>query len=159
MTKFIVHREYEGKNINGEEIKLVRGTELELSGEYIAYHGNPVCSIFSEVFKHHIAGNDDGRGLLRGKLTYAIAYANRQRILDDGIISRFSDYEASQLTDNWSQYLISDTTEVIIFSHAFFNEAPISDLKQIALMLQLKLNLTEFGYNSVAEIDNEKKTS
>ena len=71
-----------------------------------------------------MARNDDGRGLERGKVSWAIAYSRRERRSDDGRHrQRFTDREIEMLEREWSRYLVPDA-ETILFNHAFFEAEP-----------------------------------
>lgn len=129
--EYITHTRYSGKDMNGEDILIRRGQRLERRGDILYYDNKPVCIYRSLIGKMHFAKNDDGHGLERGKLSYAIAYAPRLRHSDDGARQqRFSDDELEILHRDWPQYL-KPNLDVLLFNDKFFEESP-DVLKQIA---------------------------
>ena len=136
MSEYIAHERYSGKDMNENEILIRRGKRLyrqgsPLYGDVLFYDGRPVCIWRSLIAKQHFARNDDGLGLERGKLTYAIAYAPR----GDGS-SRFTDAEIETLRRDWGQYL-KPLDDVLLFNDEFF-ELPPDVLKQIAAAVNIE---------------------
>lgn len=88
----------------------------------------------SENAKMHFALNDDGRGLERGKYTYAIAYS-RQGLNSEGF--RFSDKQRSIIVRHYQRFLRQDL-DMIIFNDRFFR-TPVEELKEMAKELDIKV--------------------
>lgn len=97
--RFVTHHRYKELALCGEQLNIPYGTELETEGEsLVTAEGKAVCYTTSENAKKHFAQNDDGRGLERGTLTWAIAYSQRQKKSKaDGAFYRFSDEEREML--------------------------------------------------------------
>lgn len=133
--KYIVHHRFKKLSMSGQRLNIPYGVELEADDQGIirTTDGNPICFTTSENAKLHFALNDDGCGLERGKLTYAIAYAPRK---GDGKF-RFTSNERQLLTRHYSSFLRSDT-DTILFNEYFFT-APVEKLKQIADALDIKI--------------------
>ncbi len=132
--KYITHHRYKGIDLCMKPINLPYGRELETVGEFIATaDGRLVCAATSELAKQHFAKNDDGQGLLRGALTYAIAYGRR----DGGNGFRFSDKEIQMLLLQWSRWLRQDV-DTILFNEDFFSAGP-EELKALADALHIKI--------------------
>ena len=89
---YVTHHRYKELALCGERLNIPYGTELHTEGySLVLPDGREVCYSTSENAKKHFARNDDGRGLERGALTYAIAYSNRERYSAEGRRQRFSD--------------------------------------------------------------------
>lgn len=129
--KYVAHRRYKGLDAGGNPINVRYGTEYETIGDFIATpEGCGICFITSEVAHQYFAVNDDGRGLERGALTYAIAYSYRERKWPDKRIYRFSQAEAEMLERSWGHWLRQDV-DTILFNEDFF-AAQLEDLKRLA---------------------------
>lgn len=129
--KYITHHRYKGLALCGERLNIPYGTELEADGSsLVGADGKPVCFLGSENAKMHFAQNDDGRGLERGALTYALAYGRRERKWLDKGIRRFSEAEVEMLERSWGHWLRQDV-DTILFNEDFFAAQP-EDLKRLA---------------------------
>ena len=69
--KYIVHRRFKGKALCGD-VNLPAMTELESEGGLITYNNSALCYEGSENSHQFFARNDDGNGMLRGRLTQSI---------------------------------------------------------------------------------------
>ncbi len=128
------HTRYSGKDMNGEDILIMRGQGLERSDDILYYGNKPVCIYRSLIGKMYFARNDNGLGLERGKLTYAMAYAPRIRYSGERQ-QRFTDEEIEILQTKWPEYLKPDT-DMLLFNDSFFEETP-DVLKQIATSINI----------------------
>ena len=118
--KYITHNRFKKLAACGEAVNIPYGTEMETAGDFIiTTEGKPICYATSEAAKMHFARNDDGQGLERGKLTWAIAYSQRVRTGPNGRQQRF-------------------TEEVILFNEDFF-AAAVPELKELADALHIKV--------------------
>lgn len=132
--KFITHHRFKTLAICGERLNIPYGTELEAAGDCIVTKdGKAVCYYTSENAKLHFAQNDDGRGIERGRLTYAIAYGGRRT--KSGY--RFSEEEAEILAREWKHFLRQDV-DVILFNDDFFAADP-DELRKIAVALNIRV--------------------
>lgn len=132
--KYITHHRFKELAACGEVLNIPYGTELETVGNFIiTLQGKIVCSMTSENAKLHFARNDDGRGLERGKLTYAIAYS--RRIKENGF--RFSESEVKMLEQEWFHFLRKDV-DTILFNENFFTAEP-EELQRLAEALNIKI--------------------
>lgn len=132
--KYITHHRFKGLSICGKQLNLPYGTELDTIGDFlITKEQQPVCYKTSENAKIHFAVNDDGHGLERGALTYAIAYSNRHA--KNGF--RFSDNEQEILERDWSHFLRHDV-DTFLFNEDFFAADPMK-LQELADILQIKV--------------------
>ena len=131
--KFVTHHRFKELALCGERLNIPYGTELDTEGYSIVMpDGRAICYSTSENAKKHFARNDDGRGLERGALTYAIAYSRR----DAGNGFRFSEEEAEILTRDWGHFLRPDV-DVILFNEDFFAAEP-EELQKLAAALKIK---------------------
>ena len=133
--KYITHRRFKKLSALGKQLNIPYGTELETTNDctIVTPKGEPVCYTTSENAKLHFARNNDGRGLERGKLTYAIAYAKRGK----GNGFRFSDSEIKMLKRDWSHFLRQDV-DTIIFNEDFF-AADVDELQRLADALNIRI--------------------
>ena len=130
--QYIVHRRFKGNAICGE-VNLPTFSVCECEDGIIKYSGNPICYIASENSHQYFARNDDGNGVLRGKLTQSIQknLAKRDdnyqirwdKVWDDDICKK---YKRIEYADYW------------LWNHAFF-EADIDDLQHIADLVGAKV--------------------
>ena len=70
-NSYITVKRAKFKTISGE-VNIPYGTKLEVGGNVLLYNGKPVCAVFSDCAYEFFAQNDDGQGLLRGKLIQTI---------------------------------------------------------------------------------------
>ena len=136
--EYIVHHRCRELSAAGDRLNLPYGTRLNTIGDFIATaEGGAICFTTSELAHRYMARNDDGRGLERGKVSWAIAYSRRERRSDDGRHrQRFTDREIEMLEREWSRYLVPDA-ETILFNHAFFEAEP-EELLPLARALNIK---------------------
>lgn len=133
MDKFITHKRFRGIGICGKQLNIPYGTELTTLGNFImTLNGEHICYSTSETAQRYFAINNDGKGLERGKLTYAIAYSSR----DAGNGFRFSDEEQQILRSKWGKFLMK-LADVILFNDAFFAASP-DILEQVANDVHIK---------------------
>ena len=66
-NSYITVKRAKFKTISGE-VNIPYGTKLEVGGNVLLHNGKPVCAVFSDCAYEFFAQNDDGQGLLRGKL-------------------------------------------------------------------------------------------
>ena len=135
--KYITHHRFRGLALCGEELNLPYGTELTVEGDFLmTADGKCVCCVSSDNGQRHFAVNDDGQGLERGRLTYAIAFGTgRRRCGNSGY--RFSDKEREMLIRDWGRFLRQDT-DFILFNDDFF-AAPVEELERIACGLGIRI--------------------
>lgn len=135
---YIVTNRYRGKALNGSEVNIPATTNVVETNKQILFDGKPICFITSQVGHQYFARNDDGNGMRRGALTYAIAYAERKRMNKDKTRrQRFTDEEIDTLCSKWSKFLQTECS-VILFNHDFFN-ADISELEEMANDLHIRV--------------------
>lgn len=136
MTNYIVHHRYRGKTAACKEVNVPYGTEFPCQNNMILDGNSMFCYATSEVAHKFFARNDDGKGLRRGALTYAIAYSNRERFNKEGNRrQRFTDEEIEILERDWKKFLIPDI-DVVLFNHDFFN-ADVEELEKMAKDLNI----------------------
>ena len=129
---YIVHRRFKKEAICGS-LNLRYGTKVEKQDDMLWLDDvKAICFATSENAKLHFSRNDDGMGLERGKLTYAIAYAPRKSRTG----YRFNDEERKLLTEKYSHWLRQDT-DYILFNDDFFG-APVDELRELAKRLNIK---------------------
>lgn len=141
--EYITHHRFKEIGACNKPLNIPYGTTLETICGFIATFiatddGKAICYPTSENAHKHFARNDDGNGLERGALTYAIAYGKRKPVnTNDRQIYRFSEEEIRLLETRWKHFL-RDDVDVILFNHEFFN-ADISELREMAKSLKIKI--------------------
>lgn len=132
---YITHKRFKQKGISGKTYNLPYGTRLRALNGYLIFNNEPICALTSENAHIYFSRNDDGQGLERGRLTYAIAYANRKPNKDNSF--RFTEEERDLLYTEYPHFLIDDN-EWLLFNHDFFN-ADVNELKELAKKLHIKI--------------------
>ena len=137
---YVTHTRYKGKTMNGAHILARRGDVLERKGDILYLKGEPVCIYRSLVGKQHFARNDDGFGIQRGEITYALAYAPRLRYggPNGTIQQRFTDEELEILVRDWGKYL-KPNIDMLLFNDIFFEES-LDVLRQIAASVNVEVS-------------------
>ena len=129
--KYIIYKRFRGKAICGD-VNLPAMTVCECNGAIINHNGNPICSAKSENAHKYFAINEDGMGMVRGKLTQAIQKALAKR--DNNYQKRWDkvwDDEICQL------YKRKEYADYWLWNHDFFN-ADIKTLEYIASLIGVK---------------------
>lgn len=137
--EYIAHKRFKEIAACEQFMNIPYGTKLETIRDFIVTsRGQVICFTTSENAHKHFARNDDGRGLERGAITYAIAYGKcKPTNTKDKQNYRFSDEKIKILEKNWRHFL-RDDVDVILFNHDFFN-AEIEDLREMAKQLNVKV--------------------
>lgn len=129
--QYICYKRFKGKTLSHDRVNIPYGTEFESAEDFLCDNdGKPMMATTSFNCHQHFSRNDDGQGLRRGKLAYAIAYAPR------GDKFRFSEDEIAMLTRDYQRFL--KPTETILFNNDFFN-AEVSELEELAKKLNIKV--------------------
>jgi len=136
MHTYICTKTYHGSTEAGTQVHIRRGEILPCIAGRIARHNASVCLVTSYVAHQHFAINDDGRGMERGLLTYAIAFEHREREHEDGHIFRFSQEELDMLCAEYPHWLKQQAP--LLFNHSFF-EADVDELKELAERLGITI--------------------
>ena len=103
-----------------------------MGGNVLLYNGKPVCAVFSDCAYEVFAQNDDGQGLLRGKLIQTIK----------STLAKHDEAHQDRWDKIWDdprcqQYKCSDRDDFWLWNHDFYN-AEIEDLKHIAKLIGTK---------------------
>lgn len=72
--QYIAHTRFKGKAICGD-VNIPVSAKCECIGDVIYYNGKQICAAKSENAHKYFAVNDDGNGMLRGRLTKDIISA------------------------------------------------------------------------------------
>lgn len=113
------------------------GADLEERGGKLHYKGLPVCNDHSAVMREYFARNDDGQGLLRGKLSRAIVQTLEIRK------GETKEQHNARWDVVWNdplclKYRKQAQADFFLWSIEFFN-APIEDLSYIAGLVGAKI--------------------
>lgn len=137
MDSVVVFRRFKGDAICGE-VNIPYGTELMVQDGFVVFpDGRKITRVYSQNYIQHFALNDDGQGLVRGKLTYAIDFSPRERKHKNGYVFRLSEDEIDMIRKDWSKYLMP-YDDTILFNNDFY-DAPIEDLQKLAAALDIQL--------------------
>jgi hypothetical protein len=128
--QYICYKRFKGKTLSQDYANIPYGTKYETIGGFLCDNCKPMMTTTCYNCHQHFSRNDDGQGLRRGKLAYAIAYAPR------GDKYRFSEEEIAMLTRDYQRFL--KPTETILFNNDFFN-AEISELEELAKRLNINV--------------------
>lgn len=128
---YITHKRFKGLSISGD-VNLPAMTDCSEAGNVIYYNGNAICASTSHIAHQYFARNDDGNGMLRGKLTQSIqntlntrdgSYQDRwDKVWSDPVCQK---YKRKEHADHW------------LWNHDFYN-ADILTLKHIAHIVGVK---------------------
>ena len=137
--QYITHHEYDGKTMEAIPVIIKKGEKLNRLGDILYYNNLPICIYRSLVGKQHFSPNDDNNGLIRGEISYAIAYEPRIRFggPEKNYQQRFTDEEISILNTKYDQYLKPDI-DMLLFNDKFFEES-IEKLKEIAKAVNIEI--------------------
>lgn len=129
-VKYIIHKRFRAITLCGK-VNLPYGTELEAQGRFVLYGDNPMCCVTSQNAYDHMARNDDGMGLERGKLTTNIIKTLGTR--DDNYQIRWDKVWEDELCQKYKRIEHSDYW---LWNFDFFN-AEIDDLRYIDNLIKL----------------------
>ena len=129
--KYVVHRRFKDKAICGN-VNLPAMTVCEENNEYIFYDGNMLCAATSENAHQFFARDDDGAGMLRGKLTQAIQKTLAKR--DANYQSRWDKVWDDPICQPYKRI---EDDNFWLWNHDFFN-ANIDTLQHIARLIGVK---------------------
>lgn len=129
--KYIVHRRFKKEVICGN-VNIPAMTEVESVDGCIIYNGKIVCFDTSEDAHQFFARNDDGSGMLRGRLTQSIQKLLSER--DPNYQQRWDKIWADELCQAYKR---PEYEDFWLWNHAFFN-ADIDALKHIAKLIGLQ---------------------
>ena len=129
--KYIVHRRFKDKAICGD-VNLPATTVCEENNGYIFYDGKMLCAAMSENAHQFFARDDDGAGMLRGKLTQAIQKTLAKR--DANYQSRWDKVWDDPVCQSYKRI---EDDNFWLWNHDFFN-ANIDTLQHIARLIGIK---------------------
>ena len=128
---YIANRRAKFDSISGY-VNIPYGTQLEADDKYIYFSGMPICAVTSKNAHEYFSQNDDGNGLLRGKLVHSI-----KRTVERKDISYQNRWDKIWDDPRCQQYKCSDRDDFWLWNHDFYN-AEIEDLKHIAKLIGAK---------------------
>lgn len=129
--QYISTKRFNGKAICGY-VDIPELTVCDTDHGFICWNGDWICSIGSDNSEEFFARNDDGNGLLRGKLTHSIQSALENT--DDDYQKRWDKVWADPVCQ---KYRRKDYDDYWLWEHDFF-EADIETLRYIAGLVGAK---------------------
>ena len=133
-ARYICHKRFKGKALCGA-VNLPATTECEELDGFIFCDGAPICAVTSENAHQHFSRDNDGNGLLRGKLTQEIQKVLSK--LDKDHQVRWDKVWADPLCQKYKR---ADHADFWLWNHDFFN-AEIADLCHIAALVGAKFKI------------------
>lgn len=137
MNKYISHRRFKGDAICGK-VNIPAGTELTEIGGMLFLGKDAVCCAQSENAHQYFAKNNDGCGMLRGRLTQCIqkALVKPDRPTAETVAEIGKRWDMIWEDKVCAKYKRSDAgfEDYWLWNHDFF-EANILDLKYISGMI------------------------
>ena len=115
------------------DVNIPYGTKIDCVDGILSIEGKPLCADHSQNAYDFFTRDDDGNGLLRGKLTQAIQAVLRKR--DKGHQARWDKVWADTVCQKYKR---ADHTDYWLWNHDFFN-AEIADLHHIAAIVGAKI--------------------
>lgn len=132
--QYIVHRRFKDKAICGN-VNIPAMSVCEESDGLLTYNEAPICYEASENAHQYFARNDDGNGMVRGKLTQAIQKALAKR--DDDYQNRWDKIWEDSVCQTYKR---KEYDDYWLWNHAFFI-ADIDTLRYIANLIGVKEEL------------------
>ena len=129
--KYIVHKRFKGRAVCGD-VNLPAMTLCECDGTIISHEGQALCFVKSENAHQFFAIDEDGMGMVRGRLTQAI-----QKTLAKRDINHQSRWDKVWEDVICQQYKREDYDDFWLWNHDFFN-ADIDVLRHIAKLVGAK---------------------
>jgi len=129
--KYIVHKRFKGKTVSGE-VNLPAMTPCECDGVVITYEGKVICAAKSYAAFQHFTINEDGMGMVRGRLTRAIQNALAKR--DDNYQQRWDKVWEDPVCQPYKR---TDHEDHWLWNQDFFN-ADVDVLRHIAQLVDAK---------------------
>lgn len=135
---YIAHRRFKKLALCGL-VNISATANCEAIGNIIMYDGKPVCYITSQNAYDYFARNDDGQGLLRGKITRDILKCLAS---GNGVDPRTDKVYQAKWDKVWADELCQkykriEFDDFWLWNHDFYN-APIEDLQYIAKLVGVK---------------------
>lgn len=129
--KYIVHKRFKDKAICGN-VNLPAMTVCECDGAIIRHNNKDICFVTSENAHQFFSINEDGMGMVRGKLTQAIQKTLAKR--DNDYQQRWDKVWADDLCKKFKR---KEYDDFWLWNHDFFN-ADINVLRYIAKLVGAK---------------------
>lgn len=130
--KYICHRRFKGRALCGE-VNIPACSELSTFKDALIWNEKPICFIESENGHQYFARNDDGQGLLRGKLTQAIQKTLQNQ--DEHYQDRWNKIWADE---RCSKFKRIEHKDFWLWNNEFYR-AQIDELKYIADLIGAKV--------------------
>lgn len=134
--RYVAHRRFKCEGLCGKVLNIPYDTKLKAdeNGMLQAKTGDTICHVNSERGRMYFAADEDGKGLERGKYTYAIAYSRKNGGIQKAGF-RFSDKQRDIIVRHYQRFIRPDM-DMIIFNNKFFS-APVDELKEMAKELKI----------------------
>lgn len=129
--QYITHRRFKRTCLGGD-VNLRAGTVCEEDNGVIYADGTPICRTTSLNAHQYFGRNDDGNGMLRGRLTQAILKRLNKR--DKGYQARWDKVWEDPVCQPYRRI---EQADYWLWNHAFY-EADILTLRHIATLVGAK---------------------
>ncbi len=132
--KYIAHKRFKDNAICGL-VNIPATTICECDNDVIKYNDLPICYVESRNAHQFFSINEDGMGMLRGKLTQSIQKALAKH--DDNYQNRWNKIWGDDICQKYKR---KEHADFWLWNHDFFN-ANIDELKYIANLIDAKVEL------------------
>lgn len=134
-TRYVTRRRARFKALSGE-VNIPYGTVLENRGGTLMLNGKRICRASSQNACDYFSRDDDGQGVERGKLVTAILAQLKPDLRNDdaGHQARWDKVWADRLCQRYRRL---EHEDYWLWNQAFY-EAPVEDLRHIALLIGAK---------------------
>ena len=131
--EYVTIKRFKRNGIGGRRFNIPYGAKLTEQDGVLTYNGAEVAVAASYASHEHFAGNADGYGTLRGKLTRAIVEALKPRP-GETPAERDKRWDPIWADERCQQYKKATQADHWNWNHAFYTTAPIEDLTHIAAL-------------------------
>lgn len=149
--KFLLRKDFNGKNLFGMSVSIEAGTYLESDNKYILFNRLPIFAIRSEMAKNVCVWADDGHEQERLLYELVIVFNTRIKewtekvpVYDDSgkitkyeevtITGRFTPREVKYIRANFSN-LLTDDENTIRFNDYFYVGSNINEIYNLYIYL------------------------
>lgn len=148
--KFLVRKEFNGKNLLGHDIHIPCSVYVESDSKFILWEGLPVCIFRSNLANEYFIWADDGFEQTRLTFEDAILFKKRTKIWNETVpiyddngnlikyetvehVGRYSPEEVNYIRTNFNHLILPG--DGFVFNDLFYIGSNIKDIEKIARYL------------------------
>lgn len=138
--QYVARKRARFKGCNGQQVNIPYGSILEAQDGYLLWNGEPLCVDTSMNAHNFFSQNDDGLGKERGELVAAILARLENQ---PGMSEKQREERQARWDKVWEdslcqKYKRPEHEDFWLWSHDFY-DAPVEDLRHIALLIGAKV--------------------